>query len=160
MIRSVFECIPHAETFIHGDCHPGNVKMDNEEIQYLDLMFSGKGHPVFDLIGMYSHYVFIPSFISEKEYGSNNRMTKKEAEELFDSFLEVYLQGPDAADLSAAKVLIRGVHAAVICLASVRMPGALTDEMLLEARHRAVRFAEEFCTDNRLDDSSYWSVLK
>ena len=160
MIRSVFECIPHAETFIHGDCHPGNVKMDNEEIQYLDLMFSGKGHPVFDLIGMYSHYVFIPSFISEKEYGSNNRMTKKEAEELFDSFLEVYLQGPDAEDLSAAKVLIRGVHAAVICLASVRMPGALTDEMLLEARHRAVRFAEEFCTDNRLNDSSYWSVLK
>ena len=95
-----------------------------------------------------------------KYYRLKNRMTKKEAEELFDSFLEVYLQEPEAEDLSAAKVLIRGVHAAVICLASVRMPGALTDEMLLEARHRAVRFAEELCTDNRLNDSSYWSVLK
>ena len=148
-IRSVFECIPRAETFVHGDCHTGNVKMNNEEIQYLDLMFSGKGHPVFDLIGMYSHYVFIPSFISEKEFESKNRMTKDEAEDLFDRFLETYLRGPDAADLYAAKKMVRGVHAAAICLASVRMPGALTDEMLMEARHRAVRFAEEYCANSR-----------
>jgi uncharacterized protein (TIGR02172 family) len=160
MIKSVFECIPHAETFVHGDCHPGNAKMDNGDIRFIDLMFSGKGHPVFDLIGMYSHYVFIPSFVSEEAYISKNNMTKKEAEELFGSFLETYLSGADAADLLTAGSLIRGVHAAVICLASVRMPGALTDEMLIEARRRAVRFAEGYCTNGRLRDPSHWSVLE
>jgi hypothetical protein len=134
--------------------------MDNGDIRFIDLMFSGKGHPVFDLIGMYSHYVFIPSFVSEEAYISKNNMTKKEAEELFGSFLETYLSGADAADLLTAGSLIRGVHAAVICLASVRMPGALTDEMLIEARRRAVRFAEGYCTNGRLRDPSHWSVLE
>lgn len=160
MIQSVFECIPHAESFVHGDCHPGNVIMHNEDIKYIDLMFSGKGHPVFDLLGMYAHYVFIPSFSSEEEYEAKSRMTKNEAEDLYDRFLETYLRGSDASDIAAAKSLIRGVHAAVICLASVRMPGALTDEMLMEAKLRAVRFAEEICTDRRCDDPSDWSVLK
>ena len=109
---------------------------------------------------MYSHYVFIPSWVSVEAYISKNIMTKKEAEELFGSFLETYLSGADAADLLTAGSLIRGVHAAVICLASVRMPGALTDEMLIEARRRAVRFAEGYCTNGRLRDPSHWSVLE
>jgi uncharacterized protein (TIGR02172 family) len=160
MIRAIFECIPHAETFIHGDCHPGNAKKDNEDIRYIDLMFSGKGHPVFDLIAMYSHYVFIPSFAGEEEYISKNRMTKQEAEGLFDRFLETYLGEADASELLMAETLIRGVHAAVISLASVRIPGALTDEMLMEAVSRAVRFAGEFCVNRRLSDSSDWGILK
>ena len=42
MIQSVFECIPHEEIFIHGDCHPGNVMMEHGEMRYIDLMFSGR----------------------------------------------------------------------------------------------------------------------
>ena len=143
MIRSVIENIPRAETFVHGDCHPGNAGMDGRDIHYVDLMFSGKGHPVFDLLGMYAHYVFLPSFVSEEAFQAKNSMTKIEAEDLYDRFLQAYLQGSETSDLSTFKSLIRGVHAAVICLASVRMPGALTDEMLMEAKHRAVKFAEE-----------------
>ena len=143
MIRSVIENIPRAETFVHGDCHPGNAGMDGRDIHYVDLMFSGKGHPVFDLLGMYAHYVFLPSFVSEEAFQAKNSMTKIEAEDLYDRFLQAYLQGSETSDLSTFKTLIRGVHAAVICLASVRMPGALTDEMLMEAKHRAVKFAEE-----------------
>lgn len=160
MIRSVFECIPRAENFVHGDCHPGNVMIHDGGIQYMDLMFSGKGHPVFDLIGMYAHYVFNPSFVSEEEYESKNRMSKNEAEGLFNRFLEVYLRRSDESDTETAKSLITGVHAAVICLASVRMPGALADGMLQEAKRRALIFAEQSRTACRRDEPTYWSVLK
>ena len=157
MIRSVFDIIPRAETFVHGDCHPGNAIMDERDIRYIDLMFTGKGHPVFDLLGMYAHYVFHPSFVSEEEFRSKYSMTKKEAGDLYDRFLEIYMRESNESYLSKVKTLIRGVHAAVICLASVRMPGALTDEMLMEAKRRAVKFAEEI--EKLYPDTEYANKL-
>ena len=144
-IRKIFECIPDAGTFTHGDCHLGNAILYDGGIRFFDLTFAEKGHAVFDLIGMYAHYVFLPSFISEGEYKARSGLTKKEAMDLYDRFLDIYYPEKNAAEISMIKECIRGVHAARICLASVTMPGIFSDEMLEEVKRRAVCFSGKHC---------------
>lgn len=153
-IRAVFECIPSATTFVHGDCHPGNVMIAGDEMQLIDMMLCGKGHPVFDLLCMYSHYVFLPSFITDDDCISRFGVDKKQLESLYDSFLIAYFDKSEDQDIFDGKVRdmadikeqIRGVHAARLCLASVVMPGAFPDEVLIVSKNRAVRFAEMYCS--------------
>ena len=144
-ISAVFECIPRTGMFTHGDCHPGNAVWDDGNIKFFDLTFADKGHAVFDLLGMYSHYVFLPSFVADEDYEMRNRMDKKEAEALYDRFLNTYYSGQNDIDLSLIKEWIIGVHAARICFASVTMPGVFTDEMLALAKRRAISFSEKYC---------------
>ena len=110
-------------------------------MQFIDLMLCGKGHPVFDLLCMYSHYVFLPSFATDQACISKLGLSKAESEQLYDSFLRAYYTLAEDADITDIKEWIKGVHSARICLASVIMPGAFPDEILRSARDRAVRFA-------------------
>ena len=144
-IRKIFECIPDAGTFTHGDCHLGNAILYDGGIRFFDLTFAEKGHAVFDLIGMYAHYVFLPSFISEGEYKARSGLTKKEAMDLYNRFLDIYYPEKNPEEISLIKECIRGVHAARICLASVTMPGIFSDEMLEEVKRRAVCFSGKHC---------------
>ena len=158
-IRAIFEIIPVAETFAHCDCHTGNAIMTDKELRFIDLSFSGKGHPVFDLLAMFSHYVFLPSFSSEEEYKTRNNMTQTEAETLFDIFLEKYYSKADTAALSRIKSIVRGVHAAQICLASVRIPGVFTEGMLIEARQRTLEFYDQYHIENLNEEILGWSNM-
>ncbi len=147
LIRRIFECIPRTDTFTHGDCHPGNAMWDEGQIHFFDLTVAQKGHPVFDLLGMYSHYVFLPSFVSDEKFEETNRMTKSEAETLYCRFLETYYPEKSETDLSLVNEWIRGVHAARLCTVSVALPGLFTKEMLDEVRQRAVNFSLRYCAD-------------
>ena len=159
-IRSIFENIPTAENFVHCDCHTGNAEMIGGKVQFYDLMFSGKGHPIFDHLAMYAHYVFLPSFTSEEEFMKKNHMTHSEAEALFDSFLARYYPKADAKKISEIKIAVRGVHAAQICLASVRMPGVFTEEILREVKERAVAFSKQYPLENLKKEMLEWSMFE
>ena len=58
-IKKIFENIPDKTTFIHGDSHPGNIMYKNGEIFLIDLGNGGFGHPMFDLVSMYTLYRII-----------------------------------------------------------------------------------------------------
>ena len=72
-------------------------------------------------------------------------MTKKEAEALYDRFLNTYYSGERGIDLSLIKEYIIGIHAARICLTYVTIPGVLTDEMLAQAKRRSISFSDKYC---------------
>ena len=55
-IKKIFEIIPDSNTFIHGDCHPGNVMYKNGKLFFIDLGTSGYGHPIFDIGSMFMLY--------------------------------------------------------------------------------------------------------
>ena len=140
-IHAIFERLPNSDTFVHGDCHCGNAMIADGKIQFIDMMLSGKGHPVFDLLCMYSHYVFLPSFASDNTCISRLGMNKTEAEQFYDSFLRVYFALTEDADIRDIKEQIEGIHSARICLAHVIMPGVFTDDILRSARERAIGYA-------------------
>lgn len=140
-IRSVFEHLPDADTFVHGDCHAGNVMMKDSRMRFIDLTLSGKGDPVFDLLCMYSHYVFLPSFGTDESCIARLGMDRREAEALYEEFLRAYYALPEEADISERSEAIKGVHSARICLASAVMPGVFPDEVLRAAKERAIRYA-------------------
>ncbi|MBQ9384721.1 MAG: anti-sigma factor antagonist, partial [Ruminiclostridium sp.] len=48
-VRALYESIPDRDTFIHGDCHLGNVMVRDGEMMFIDLGTSGTGHPIFDM---------------------------------------------------------------------------------------------------------------
>lgn len=142
-IRSVFERIPDCDGFVHGDCHGGNVMVSDGKMKMIDLMLSGKGHPVFDLLCMYSHYVFLPSFGTDENCQSRLGMNRAEAESVYETFLRAYYRRNEGEDLTEIKEWIRGIHSARITLASIVMPGVFSKEVLCAARDRAIRFAEQ-----------------
>ena len=123
-------------------------------------MFSGKGHPVFDHLAMYAHYVFLPGYLSEAECMEKNGMTQAEMESLFDTYLEACYPRADVGERSRIKEVIRGVHAARICLAAITMPGVFTEEMLREVKRRAVYFSERFCQEGLQEEILSWSELE
>ena len=55
-LRKIFENIPDRNTFVHGDCHPGNAMLKDGEMMLIDLSNGGSGHPIFDLMSMYLLY--------------------------------------------------------------------------------------------------------
>ncbi|MCR5474286.1 MAG: phosphotransferase [Lachnospiraceae bacterium] len=148
-IRAVFECIPDTDCFVHGDCHTGNAILLEGKISFIDMLLCGKGHPVFDLLGMYSHYVFLPAFISDEQCRQQLGLDKTHAENLFELFIGEYY--PSVTDKERSELIgqIMGVHAARICLASVILPGAFPADVLSEAKKRAVAFSGRYCNDDR-----------
>ena len=52
-IKAILENIPDRTTFIHGDCHAGNVMLQGNDLMLIDLSCAGSGHPIFDLMSMY-----------------------------------------------------------------------------------------------------------
>lgn len=141
-LQSVFASIPDSHMFVHGDCHPGNAMLYDDKIRFIDMTICGKGHPVFDFICMYSHYVFLPSFASDAMCLSKLGLDKEEAGRLYDLFLREYSGLPEERDISAVKEWIKGIHAARICLAPVLLPGAFPKEALCIAKERAMSFAD------------------
>lgn len=112
-------------------------------MQFIDLMLCGKGHPVFDLLCMYSHYVFLPSFYSDEKCAEQLGMSKAEAEALYEVFLQEYYMLEDNADFTNIRRYIEGVHSARLCLAYVVMPGVFSGEAPKTAKERAVSFSME-----------------
>ena len=152
MIRDVFENIPNSEYFIHGDCHTGNAILCGERICFIDMLLCGKGHPVFDLLCMYSHYVFLPSFLSDDECIDRMGVTRAAAEGIFDEFLDAYYPSMSSGERAELLLYIRGIHAARICLADVTMPGVFSADILSKAKQRAIDFSKEYCHHGRMKD--------
>ncbi len=136
-IKAIFETIPDAQTFVHGDLHPANVLIHGAKIHFIDLLLCGRGHPIFDLMCMYSHCVFLPSMANGQDA---DRAELSAGEALFDAFLNAYGGDMTPAELASAKRQIAGFLAARICTASAALPGLFPDQVLREAKHRALEF--------------------
>ena len=139
-IRSVFEIIPDQNTFLHGDCHPANVMIAGKELRFIDFTLSGYGHPVFDHLCLYSHLVFLPSFLTEAQCRESLGMTEKEAEALFDQYLRTYYSHLEEDRFQTLRQMVIGIHAARLTHASIVLPGIFRDDILQKAKERALCF--------------------
>ena len=67
-LRSFTDSIPVRNTFVHGDFHPGNIMVKDDELILIDVGDSGVGHPINDLMGMYLMYVVAANANSGEMY--------------------------------------------------------------------------------------------
>ena len=94
--KAIMENVPERKTFIHGDCHAGNVMLQGDELMFIDLSCAGCGHPIFDLMSMY-----LTAACHQGELFSN--YTKEEAYQIWRVFLSAYLNTEDPEFLAKAE---------------------------------------------------------
>ncbi len=68
VFHRILDAIPDTNTMIHGDFHPGNIMIQNEEFLLIDMATLSIGHPLWDFFGMkLSHEMDIFPFAMEPE---------------------------------------------------------------------------------------------
>ena len=129
-IKAIIENIPERKTFIHGDCHIGNVMLQDKELMFIDLSCAGCGHPIFDLMSMY-----LTAACHQGELLSS--YTKEEAYHIWKVFLSAYLQTEDEALLAKAEEQVAAFSSARFLLGLLRIPDLMKPEEIAVYKARA-----------------------
>ena len=128
--KAIFENVPDRRTFIHGDCHAGNVMLQGKELMFIDLSCAGCGHPIFDLMSMY-----LTAACHQGELFSN--YTKEEAYHIWKVFLAAYLQTEDEALMAKAEEQVAAFSSARLLLGLLRIPDLLKPEEIAAYKAKA-----------------------
>ena len=56
-LLALFEALPYDNHMIHGDCHTGNLELQNDEVLLIDMDTVSVGHPILELSPMYNSFV-------------------------------------------------------------------------------------------------------
>ena len=129
-IKAIIENIPERKTFIHGDCHMGNVMLQDKELMFIDLSCAGCGHPIFDLMSMY-----LTAACHQGELLSS--YTKEEAYHIWKVFLSAYLQTEDEVLLAKAEEQVAAFSSARFLLGLLRIPDLMKPEEIALYKARA-----------------------
>lgn len=129
-IKAIMENIPERRTFIHGDCHAGNVMLQGKELMFIDLSCAGCGHPIFDLMSMY-----LTAACHQGVLFSN--YTKEEAYHIWKVFLSAYLQTEDEAFLAKAEEQVAAFSCARFLLGLLRIPDLMKPEEIAAYKAKA-----------------------
>ena len=108
-LKKICRIIPERRTFVHGDCHPGNVLVRDGRMVLIDLSSCGYGHPVFDLAGMCSIYL-LSSRDEErrKSLVPARDFTARECSTIWETFLKSYFETGEEVFLKRIQEQIEG----------------------------------------------------
>jgi uncharacterized protein (TIGR02172 family) len=98
-LRSFTDSIPPRNTFVHGDFHPGNIMVKDDELILIDVGDSGVGHPINDLMGMYLMYVVAANAGSGEMYCG---LGKEPLTRMWPMILRDYFETEDPAPYAKA----------------------------------------------------------
>lgn len=88
-MRTLLENVKDTDTFVHCDLNLGNVMVQDGKITLIDMAESSIGHPIFDLVGIYLIFKFIPNDQPEKA-PNGSTLTLEQSQRLLDIFFEEY----------------------------------------------------------------------
>ena len=130
-IKKILEIVPDENTFIHGDCHPGNIMYKNGEMIFIDLSTSGYGHPIFDMASMFTIYNIVASDPAQKKNNQAVRgFSPEEIKNIYNIFLKEYLETEDINLIEKANKQIQGIACSRVLFAEIAMPGIIPKEAL------------------------------
>ena len=52
MLEMILEVLPEGDVLVHGDAHPKNIMIQNDEMLWIDMEGMAVGHPIYDLISI------------------------------------------------------------------------------------------------------------
>ena len=120
-VKAVMENVPERNTFIHGDCHAGNVMLQGKDLILIDLACAGCGHPIFDLMSMY-----LTAGCHQGELFQH--YTVEEADHIWKVFLSTYLNTQDAEFLAKAEAQVATFSCARYLFGLLRIPDLMKPE--------------------------------
>ena len=141
-LRGLYEAAPDRSTFIHGDCHPANVMVQNGEFMFIDLMTSASGHPIFDLLPMCAFYHFSWDEETQKNNALARNFTETEQRHIWDVFLRAYLETDDEAFLRKAERQITAFAAARCLLSTIYFPGLFPPERIADFKRMVFDYVD------------------
>ena len=52
LMKKVVDALPDGDCLVHGDAHPKNIMLQQDEMMWIDMAMMGTGHPIYDLIAI------------------------------------------------------------------------------------------------------------
>lgn len=97
-LRGFIRSIPAANTFIHGDFHPGNIMVCDGELILIDMGDASVGDPVIDLLGSYQ----IMRLVTQRSGGAERYtgMSDELLSSVWDVFIHEYTGITDENELA------------------------------------------------------------
>lgn len=101
-LEALVDAIPDRDTFVHCDCHVGNVMIQDGELVMIDMADVGRGHPIFDIGSEFFHYKAIP-YSEGRETGLKTMFgfipeTNEFTDGIWDTLVKVYFQPKNEED--------------------------------------------------------------
>ncbi len=136
-LRAFYESIPERDTFIHGDCHPGNVMVRDGEMMFIDLGTAGTGHPIFDMGSMFS--LFVDRADNDEAIAASpvlRPFTKDEIKRIWRVFISTYLGTDDDELIAKAERQIDALATARRLFMVIAIPGSLSPETIAAMKQK------------------------
>ena len=91
--HALIDRIPDGISFIHGDCHMGNIMVQNGGFVLIDMASVGYGDPFFELFNVYSPYHFIAENMPAEAVSHILSFSPQECAEIWNAFWQDYSRG-------------------------------------------------------------------
>ena len=154
-IQKVYELInsiPFRNTIIHGDYHPGNIMVSDDELILIDMGDVSLGHPIIDLLGIYQLMSLIPKR-NEKAAMRYTGMTTDEVIRMWNIFIRDYIGTNE-------KKVIEEFERSLKCYALIRSIGGMTFSDVIPDEKRRIFSAyimKEFLTS--YEESNFLTTM-
>ena len=131
-LHRINDAIPESDTVVHGDFHPKNVMIQDEELVLIDMADLTTGHPLYDLGSMALTHHLPPDARIENITDMKAEMVRK----LWQLFLSNYLEteDPRAIGLFEKKVSVVGLMKMASTMAfstNARLPGVMENVLAI-----------------------------
>ena len=126
-LTELYQSIPDRDTFVHGDCHPGNVMVRDGEMMFIDLGTAGTGHPIFDIVSM--HSLFVERADNAEAIAASpvlRAFTSDEIKRIWNVFIHTYLDTSDEEFVAEAQKQIAALSLARRLFMIVAIPSGST----------------------------------
>ena len=137
-VKSVYENIPDSNVFIHGDCHMGNAMLQDGELMFIDLSSGGMGHPIFDMVSIYSIYERADNDKARAVSPMLRLFSSDEIKKMWDVFIHTYFEGKDDEFIKEAEKQIALFSVTRRLFMYVALPGSLTPEQFNAMKDRVI----------------------
>ncbi|MBQ6312328.1 MAG: anti-sigma factor antagonist, partial [Lachnospiraceae bacterium] len=102
----IYDNVPDAEGFVHGDYHPGNIMKVGDELMMIDLASASKGHKIMDLAGLGTFLFSLAEYMTPERYTAFTGLTPETGKNLFRAFIDYYFKDADEAYARKAETQI------------------------------------------------------
>ena len=125
-LRALVDSIPARNTFVHGDFHPANIMVtEDDELLLIDMGDASMGDPIIDLLGSYQLMCLVASRPGAAELYTG--MSSKLLARVWHVFVRAYYGTEDDQQIAAIEQRLK-FYAIIRSMAGITFSSVLTDD--------------------------------